>query len=206
MIAWEEVKKYLPQYLSAESTKVLFEALNQFPENIDSRLYTNALLDENTIFQGDSIKNMPVVNLPDPSINEAPVMILSNTCDNDPSKERYITANLIYAPIIKLKKLVMLLKENGIEEPRIESLVVSIRKQYVTQVFYLPIGSGVEEESIVFLDKINSCDNILKGITLKEIRVFCFSDYGFYLLLFKLSVHFTRVQEKVDRNKGIIIQ
>ena len=30
-------------------------------------------------------------------------------------------------------------------------------------------------------------------------RLFSLSDYGFYMLLFKLSVHFSRIQEKVNR-------
>lgn len=112
--------------------------------------------------------------------------------------------NLIYAPIVKLKKLVSLLEENGIENAIIEDILISITKQYITQIFYLPIGYGIEDESIVFLDRINNCNNFLEGKKINDIRLFCLSDYGFYLLLFKLSVHMTRIQEKIDRNKGII--
>lgn len=36
-------------------------------------------------------------------------------------------------------------------------------------------------------------------------RIFTLINYGFYLLLFKLSVHFTRIQEKVDRDSGTIM-
>ena len=204
MIPWEEIRKHLPQYLSADSTKILFEELEQFPENIDSRLYTTKLLDENVLFQGDCIKDMPVANLPEPTINKAPVMLLSNTCDNDPRNQRYVPPNLIYAPVVKLKKLVALLEENGVEQFKIESMVITIKKQHITQIFYLPCGYGVTEESVVLLDKINNCDNLLAGNNLKDVRLFCLSDYGFYLLLFKLSMHFTRIQEKVDRNKGTI--
>ena len=34
-------------------------------------------------------------------------------------------------------------------------------------------------------------------------RIFTLSDYGAYLFLLKLSIHFTRVQDKVER-KSII--
>jgi hypothetical protein len=205
MIPWEEIRIYLPQYLSAESTKILFEELEQFPENIDKRLYTINLYEQDAIlFQGDGIKDMPLVSLPEPTIYSAPAMLLSNTCDNDPRKGRYIKPNLIYAPIVILRKLIDVLTEEGVEKAKIESLIVSIRKQHVTQIFYLPSGYGIEEESIVFFDKINSCNNFLEGKELRDIRLFCLSDYGFYLFLFKLSVHFTRIQAKVDRNKGII--
>ncbi len=204
MIPWEEVKKYLPQYLSAESTIALLEELEQFPENIDSRIYTTQILNQDVIFQGDVITDLPIVNLPAPTIHYAPCMILSNTCDNQPKETRYISRNLIYAPIVKLKKIIILLEANGIDNSKIETFVATVRKQYVTQLFYLPNGYGIEDESIVFLDRINSSDNTMIGKNLKDIRILCLSDYGFYLLLFKLSVHFTRIQEKVDRNKGII--
>lgn len=89
MIPWEEIKKYLPQYLSSESTKVLFEALEQFPENIDSRLYAINLLEQDILFQGDGVKDMPIANLPDSDIYTASVMVLSNTCDSDLTKKIY---------------------------------------------------------------------------------------------------------------------
>ena len=38
MINIEDIKIYLPKYLSAESNKELFDGLKDFPENIDDRL------------------------------------------------------------------------------------------------------------------------------------------------------------------------
>ena len=35
MIGFEEIKKYLPQYLSKEASENLFAELENFPENID---------------------------------------------------------------------------------------------------------------------------------------------------------------------------
>lgn len=37
MISIDEIKKYLPQYLSPESERQLFEELKRFPENIDKQ-------------------------------------------------------------------------------------------------------------------------------------------------------------------------
>jgi len=210
MDKWEEVKKYLPQYLSSESTKSLLEELDQqfsenISENINNKFYTTALFDKDILFQGDGIKNMPVVYLPESTIHETSVMILSNTCDNEPERGGFMARSLVYAPVIKLNKLCTLLIDNGIRNTQIDSLLSSIRNQNVTQVFYLPAGDGVEEEAIVFLDKVNSCDNFLNIDKIQKDRLFCLSQYAFYLLLFKLSIHLTRVQEKVDRNEGIIL-
>lgn len=63
MISFEEIKDYLPKYLTPESEKTLFEEVKRFPENIDSRLYTNYLKDENIIFQGDGIEGLLFVVL-----------------------------------------------------------------------------------------------------------------------------------------------
>ena len=64
---------------------------------------------------------------------------------------------------------------------------------------YLP-AIGNMEESLVFLDRIFNINNkYIDRSNLENIRIFSFSDYGFYLLIFKLSVHFSRVQEKVNR-------
>lgn len=204
MISWEEVKKYLPQYLTAESTEILFNELKQFPDNIDSRLYTTRLIDKCYIFQGDGLTCLPFIFFPDKKIYEGPAMILSNTCDNISRDNRYTPIQLIYTPIIKLSKFVNLLRENGIQQDKIDNHISTIKKQYVTQIFYLPAGGGIKEESLVFFDKINNCENVIEQEDIKGLRFFSFSDYGFYLLLLKISIHFTRIQEKVDRNEGII--
>lgn len=204
MISWEEVKKYLPQYLSAESTKILFNELNQFPDNIDSRLYTNQLKDKPYIFQGDGFACLPFIFFPDKEIFVRPAMILSNTCDNITKDNRYSPIHLFYAPIIKLSKFADLLRDNGVEQDKIDNYISTIKKQYVTQIFYLPAGGGLEEESLVFLDKINNSQNVIEPEHIADLRLFSFSDYGFYLLLLKISIHFTRIQEKVARNEGIV--
>jgi hypothetical protein len=205
MIPWEEIKKFLPQYLSAESTQTLLNELDRFPENIDSRLYSMKLMDKEVVFQGDVLKGLPVISLPDPTINyHAPAMILSNTCDNDPKESRIIPKNHTYATILKLDFIIDQLKDSGEDNSRIENFMLQLKKQRITNLLYLPKGFGMADESVVFLDKINSCGNPLEDKNVKDMRVLCLSDYGFYLLLFKLSVHFTRIQERVERNAGTV--
>ena len=57
------------------------------------------------------------------------------------------------------------------------------------------------DEAVVFFDYTNSFDiHFINRDSLKEKRLVSLSNYGFYILLIKLSIHFTRVQEKVQSN------
>ncbi len=69
----EDIKIYLPKFLSAESEKELFEGLKKFPDNIDTRLYTNYLDDSKIIYQGDGIKDMLIFNISDKEIKPTQV-------------------------------------------------------------------------------------------------------------------------------------
>ena len=55
----------------------------------------------------------------------------------------------------------------------------------------------------LFLDRINNCP--IEAVSKEDIdkkRLFTLSNYGFYMFLVKLSIHFTRVREEVDRTIG----
>jgi hypothetical protein len=203
MVSLEEIKIYLPKYLSPQSEENLFDQLKQFPENIDDRLYTSYLLEPQLIYQGDGIQGLLVVNLPDPQIRPAPGMILSNTCAIVDSNKRPFPSSLVYAPIFNLEKYQEgLLASKILKDPgQIEDHIHAIKKQRIIQIFYLPKGGALENESIVFLDRVNSCDNsFLSKVEVKDIRLFTLSNYGLYQFIFKLSVHFTRITEGIDRS------
>jgi hypothetical protein len=203
----DDIRLYLPKYLSAESTKELLKNIGEFPDHIANSLYTSYLDNHNTLFQGDALKALPVINLPDPKIGDAPAIVLSNTCDIEVSNQRPFPSQVCYAPIFHMEKYIDMLKTNKFfaHDSAMKQHIDRLRKQHITQILYLPIGCGLEYEGIVFLDRLNNCQN--KSITrnnLKKNRLFSLSNYGHYLLLTKLSIHFTRLQEKVDRNLGKI--
>ena len=198
----ETIRKYLPEYLSAETYETLLQELKAFPDNIDERLYTTDL-EKNIIYQGDGIKNLPIVNLghiDSDNIKYVPCLILSNTCDLDLNNTRFFSTSMMYAPIINLQTYISTLEKNNIPTNKLNSHIDSIKKQYITQIMYFPANVPHIEESIVFLDRICHIDNrTINRDELDNLRLFSLSDYGFYLLLFKLSVHFSRIQEKVSR-------
>ena len=104
MIDVEEIKKYLPYYLTEEDRQSLLKELEKFPDNIDDRLFTTYLKNEINIFQGDGYQDFLFVNLPGKKIDKMPAMIISNTCDIDTNNKRLFPKRIVYAPIFQLKK------------------------------------------------------------------------------------------------------
>jgi len=195
----EDFKIYLPKYLSAESESELFEGLTQFSDNIDERLFTNYLLDNSVIYQGDGINDLMIVNLPDVERKEVPCIIISNTCDIYPKNKRNFPSQIVYSPLIELSKYYDSLVED-LPEKRLQSHIDAIKRQRITQIFYLPTFENRTPEYIVFLDRLfNIGNDYVEREELKERRLFTLSDYGAYLFLYKLSIHFTRMQDKVER-------
>lgn len=204
MIDFEEVKKYLPQYLCSTSQDNLFEELKAFPKNIDERLYSRILTNDNIIYQGDGIDKMLVVNLPAPDIRPLRSMVISNTCDILLENKRLFPTRIIYAPIFNLEKYRdKIMEEYNNDESQHEKIanhINDIKKQFVTSIFYLPKGAGLENDSIVFLDRINNCpSNIMTPEDIRKNKIFSLSDFGFYLFIVKLSIHFTRIREDKER-------
>lgn len=196
---FDDFKLYLPKYLSSESDKELFNCLKDFPCNIDKRLYSSKLFNEEILYQGDGIKDILVINLPDNKIDMKNCMLLSNTCDIDLINKRFFPSQIIYAPIFNLNKYNEILSKSSKTQQQINEHILAIKKQSVTQIFYLPKNGSIDE-SIVFLDRINNiCNTSISRKKIIEQRLFTLSNYGLYLFLFKLSIHFTRIQEKIDR-------
>lgn len=202
MIPFEELSKYLPQYLSAESKRELFRDLKDFPQNIiDRKFYTSNPLEPSFLYQGDGIKDMLVINLPDQGARLHPAMVISNTCDMDLNNPRFMPNRIVYAPIIKLSNYKrMLLVNFHIDVKRINSHIEDLKRQYISHFFFLPEGFGLPYDGIVMLDRINNCDrDQIDKYFLDKNRMFILSNYGFYILLLKISIHFTRIRENIDR-------
>lgn len=199
MIDRENVKNFLPKYLSAESYKELIEGLRTFPENLDSRFYTD-YLNKNIIYQGDGIKSFPIINFNTMKRKDCIAIVLSNTCDMDLANKRMFGSQIVYAPIIELEKYKSILIQSNISYEKINAHIDSIKSQELTQILYLPQYGSRLKESIVFLDRIFNVDNeFINRDNLNETRVFSLSDYGNYVFLLKISIHFTRMQDKVER-------
>lgn len=201
MLDYEKISIYLPKYLTPSNKAQLFDALKDFPKSQYKNFYWEN--HENYLCQGDGIKNLLVTNLPQKDFEDGDCMILSNTCDVNPDNSRLYPINIVYSPIVEIEKFKDLLNTNGIDKNRIDGLINSIKEQKKTSVFFIP-AKGSMKESIVFLDKLTSCNS--KADCFDEInkkRLFSLSDFGFYLFILKLSIHFTRIYEDINRNSDV---
>ncbi len=197
----DEIKIYLPKYLSADNYDTLIKELKDFPNNIDNRMYTS-IADENLLCQGDIIKDLPYAEIEqiDKGVINKDCIVLSNTCDINLDNKRLFKSRMIYAPLIELAKYRQVLLNHGeANEQQINDHIRGIKEQRISQILYLPKSRNINE-SIVFLDRVLNIDSrMIDRKTLNQKRLVSLSDYGFYLLLFKISVHFCRLQEHVER-------
>lgn len=200
MVDYGEIKYFLPRYLTPELERKLLEDLDAFPENIDKRMYSYFDRDSEVIYQGDGLNNLLLINMPDPVIQPGNALILSNTCDIDPTNERPFQSSIVYSPIFNFEKYIRIIRRQGIyEKERLDQHIRDIKGQRCTQIFFLP-SYGDFPESIAFLDKVVSIGNHkYPRDKLSENRLFSLSQYGHYLFLYKLSIHFLRFNEKVNR-------
>ena len=80
---------------------------------------------------------------------------------------------------------------------QLASIAEAIKGQQVTSLMYLPAVGGIMEPSVGLFDDLRAqpLDNFRAN---ERSKLFCLSDFGFYLFLFKLSIHFTRMLEDVE--------
>jgi hypothetical protein len=199
-LSQEKIRRHLPEYLNPDDKTKLFEELKSFPDNIDSRIYSShPELSDKIIYQGDIVSNQPLVFLPNNTVKSNQVFIISNTCDIDLRNERVKTPRVVYCPIIQFQAYSQLVREYYDTMEAAVSHLNTIKKQRITSMFYLPEYGDVKE-SIVLFDSTNNYrldESSLERML--ENRVVSLANYGFYLFLVKLSIHFTRVEENVNR-------
>jgi len=202
LIELNDIHLYLPKYLTPDQNSTVLEGLKDFPSNLEKRMYHD--FKDNAVLQGDGIRDLLVANLPDKQIRAASAMVISNTCDLFQQNKRLFNMNVCYTPIINLESYEKVLKEENAEEEglRIENHIGEIREQKLTNIFFLPKGGNLKSDSIVFFDRINSCSrDFIDDQKLNDLRLFTLSDYGLYLFVLKMSVHFSRITEGSSREE-----
>jgi hypothetical protein len=193
---FEQIRVFLPKYLSPGESRELFQALSSYPDIGDHYLPPGAGDEE--LLQGDGWKGFIVINFDTLERKAVSGVIISNSCDIDVRNPRPTSPRVLFCPIIPLARYEALLREAGVGQERIRSVLDSIRGQKVTYIFYLPSGPYGPEESIIVLDDLYSepLPTFLNGA---RIRLFRLNQTAWYVLLIKLSIHFSRANEGVRR-------
>jgi hypothetical protein len=194
-ISAESIQEQIPYYLTKQQKEGLIKALNDFPYSTQyySTLYPHDLL------QGDGWGQFEVIRFEDGVRDKIKGIVLSNSCDISPENKRDLPPKLTFAPIIKLANYAQLLQRNGLTQEQIGSRFQAIREQRVTSMFYLPKGSALDGEHVALLDDLHTVPLHAFERVAEKKKLFTLTLVGFYLFLFKLSVHFCRFHEEVAR-------
>jgi hypothetical protein len=198
-ITAKSLKEQIPYYLTQGQKEGLVRALKDFEDfPLKTDYYINRYQDE--LLQGDGWTKLQARRFETGEGVSILGIILSNTCDVTPENKRDLPAKIIFAPLIPLSAYVSLLIKMGIDYTQIQDKVISIKEQNVTSIFFLPSGSGLQEDYIALLDELYTMPAKVFELETVKSKVFTLSQIGFYLFVFKLSVHFCRFQEQVTRN------
>jgi len=194
-ITIESIKDQIPYYLTQNAKEYLVKSLNDFPK---VNYYLNRYEDE--ILQGDGWDTLKLFDFKSGEKKAVKGIILSNSCDISSENKRAIPANISFAPIIRLDNYIKILKESGLDEKTIEARIRSVKSQQTTNRFYLPKGGNLEYEFIAILDDLYTVPLEHFSTKTEKTKIFTLSQIGFYLFLMKISIHFCRFHEALDRN------
>jgi hypothetical protein len=195
-ITVEDIKEHIPYYLTQEAKEGLVKALKDFPEKMN--YYTTK--HPNELLQGDGWNSLDIINVETAERKSIKGIILSNSCDIRSENTRDVPARIVFAPILPLSLYEGLLAQSGIDLNKVSSKINSIKLQKVTSLFYLPKGGCLESDYIAVLDDLHTLPVQLFCKKSDRGKQFTLSQAGFYLFLFKLSVHFCRFHENVFRD------
>ena len=195
-ISEDSLRDHIPYYLTQDAKDGLIRALRDFPH--DTNYYSDLYKDR--VLQGDAWTALGLINYEGGTRKEVKGVVLSNSCDIAPENKRDTPARIVFSPIIKLHAYGALLTRAGIPAAVIENKFQSIREQKVTTLFYLPPGCGLDEEYIALLDDVHTMPLSKFLENDRRVQIFTLSQVGFYLFLFKLSVHFCRFHEALARD------
>jgi hypothetical protein len=194
--ALDLARLYLPKYLTPSQKDELYAELRNFPSV--SSFYLPPGGPDHELLQGDIWRGFVVVNFATGERRGVSGLLISNSCDVAPDNRRFLPPNAVFSPVIRLERYVEFLSAAGVTQAQIDSTLASVRKQLVSNVFYLPEAPYGPPESIVLFDDIHS-HPLPDFIAAERTRQCRLNQVGFYILLLKLSIHFCRFQEGVAR-------
>lgn len=191
----EQVRRSLPPYLAAEEKQALLDQLSGHSTRPE---YYGRVDGDDEPLQGDGWQGLTAFDFDSGARDQLQGLVLSNSCDIAAANNPYTEQRIVYSPLLSLRLYQEFLIAEGHGPEKVDELAHRIRQQKVHRIFYLPPMEGVREESIVALDLLHSqpLDSV-RGHGLR--RLFTLSTFGWYMLLLKISIHFLRMQEAVER-------
>jgi hypothetical protein len=203
----ESLKQQIPFYLTAEDQRVLVRELKAIAAGGTVGYVLNAHQDSfrEVMLQGDGWRGFQLFLFETGERLSRRGIVLSNSCDVDPENQRDVPSRVIFAPLVKLSAYEELLSKSGVGKERVKAKIESIKAQKTSNMFFMPTGGPLTEDYIVRFDDAHSMPVAVHKRSEEREKLFTLSNTGFYMLVFKLSVHFCRFQEKISRNSTAAI-
>ncbi|RIJ23334.1 hypothetical protein D1224_03390 [Henriciella barbarensis] len=194
---FENLERQLPYYLT-QGRDALLKELKAFFTSQQGHYYYEGPNDE--IYQGDAWRGLEFYHFDTGKKITARAIVLSNTCDVAPENRRVFPRRITFAPLTPFSQYRSALVNFGWSDSQIEPHLEDIKKQRITSVFHLPSGGGLEEDHLARLDDIHSVPAAAHEKNAEREKLFTLSQFGHYVFLFKLSIHFCRFQEEIVRS------
>lgn len=196
-ITFEHLREQIPYYLAADpKQKVLIENLKQILSGAHKGYYLDAY--ENEHLQGDGWHGLPLFSFVTGKRREVRGIILSNTCDVAPENIRALPPKISFSPIIKLESLERRFLEYGLSREQVSDKVDAIKKQLTSSLFFLPSCEALGGDYVALLDDVHSVP-VEAHDPVDTKKIFTLSMAAFYLFVFKLSIHYCRLHENLER-------
>jgi hypothetical protein len=200
----DALRQQIPYYLTAApAQRVLVKELKALTEGADKGYFIPAGYDgySDEMLQGDGWRGFQVFSFKSGKVNASRGIVLSNSCDVSAENARVLPPNVTFAPIVKLSKIVGRFRAHGLDKEKVASRLMDIKAQRVTNMFYLPADGLLDEDHVALLDDLHSMPVEVHRAAAE--KLFTLSMAGFYLFVFKLSVHFCRLHEDADRSPKV---
>ena len=194
-ITAESIQDQIPSYLTQEAKDKLAKALGEFPSPID--YYINLYPED--VLQGDGWNSFVVIDFGSGERKPVKGILLTNSCDVSPENKREFPPTFTFALIIKLNNYLAKLAGAGLTRQQIDDKVIAIKEQRISTLFYLPKGAKLDDEYVALLGDVHTVPLQVFEARKDRQKLFTLSQVGFYLFVFKLSVHFCRFHEGVAR-------
>ena len=196
-MATEEIlREWFPDYLSVEANEAFQKAFGRF--DLLRSIFSSSQIGN---VQGAAFTGFVVLRKRGAGQceeKEVSGIILSNSCDIDENNRRKYPVNVTFAPLLPLEALSTLWRSAGANEKQISSKLNMVKRQTVSHLFYLPSGPDSEEAVADFsMLGVMRMDDFLNKLTRKHI--FTLNQVGYYFFLIKLSIHFLRLTDGVQR-------
>lgn len=210
----EQLQQHLPSYLSSEDRRLLSSALRDIASGVTSGYFLSNNQDVfiNQMLQGDGWRGFQLYIHEQGNVRSTRGLVLSNSCDVSPDNKRDTLPKVTFAPLVRLSQyervLYVALKKEGnnkMTEDKVREKISAIKSQKVTNIFYIPAGTVLEEDYVVRLDEAQSMPLSMHANSGEAEKIFTLNNVGFYMLIFKLSVHFCRLHEEVQRNDQMTV-